>query len=69
MKLHADWKKIVKRAWSVRLMFVATLLGCVETLLPYFSDSFPRGIFAGLTVLVSLAALVARLVAQPEMPK
>lgn len=45
-------------------MVVVTLCGCMESLLPYWSDSMPRGIFAGLSVLVSLVAMAARLVAQ-----
>lgn len=67
MKLVPEWKRLLRRAWSIRFLLLATLLGCVEALLPYFADQFPRGVFAVLMVAASVAALIARLVAQPRM--
>lgn len=65
--IHPDWWQIICRAWSVRFMVLATLLGCLEALLPFYAEEFPRGVFALLTVAASLAALIARLVAQKNL--
>ena len=68
MKLLADWKNILKKAWSIRLIMLAGLLTGAEGVLPLFIDAFPRGIFAGLSVMVSMGALVARVVTQQDLP-
>ncbi len=67
MKLLADWREILRRAWSIRLMIVAGLLSGIEVALPFFADAMPRGVFAALSVLIVMAALVARLVAQKDL--
>lgn len=64
MKLIDDWKKILKKAWSVRLLVIAGLLSGVEIILPLLVDSFPRGLFAVLSFGFTAAAFVARIVAQ-----
>ena len=68
MALDSDWKHIIKKAWSVRLMIAAALLSGVEVALPFFSESVPRGVFAALSFVVVGAAFVARLVAQKDVP-
>jgi hypothetical protein len=45
-------------------MFLAGLLTGLEIALPFFADAFPRGIFAVLAMLTTIAAMLARLVAQ-----
>jgi hypothetical protein len=67
MKLLDDWKHILKKAWSVRLILAAGLLSGVELILPYFSDAIPRGVFAGLSIVVSMAAMYARVAVQKGM--
>ena len=62
-----EWKTVARRAWSVRLAAVAGLMGGIEGILPLFTDAIPRGIFAMLTVLASIGAMVARLVSQENM--
>ena len=64
MKLYDNWKTILKKAWSMRLMGLAAVLSGVEVALPFFQDSFPRGVFAGLSFVSVAGAFVARLVAQ-----
>jgi polyferredoxin len=64
MRLVWNWREILRRAWSIRLMLLAALLSGFEVALPFFMDSMPRGIFAGLSFLVVASAFVARLVAQ-----
>jgi len=62
--LLPDWKQVLKRAWSIRLIILAGTLTGLEVALPLFSDAVPRGMFAALSALASIAALWARLVAQ-----
>jgi hypothetical protein len=68
MRLTYDWKDILRKAWSVRLMILAGLLTAAEVVLPLFADSLPRGLFAALSGVTVCAALVARLLAQRDLP-
>jgi hypothetical protein len=61
-----NWRRVLRYAWSVRLMLLAALFTALEAVLPFFIDTIPRGIFAALTFVVSGAALIARFVAQPR---
>lgn len=68
VRLHSDWRRIIRKAWSFRLIVLAGVLSGVETVIPYLGDFVPeKGIFSGLTVLVTVAAALARVVAQPKM--
>jgi hypothetical protein len=64
VSLHPDWRRIFRKAWSVRLMIIAGLLTGVETVLPMFMDVIPHSLFSGLNFVFVSAALVARLIAQ-----
>lgn len=66
MKLVADWRHILRKAWSVRLMILAGLLSGLEVILPLFVDALPRNLFAGLSMLTISGAFMARIVAQKE---
>lgn len=66
MKLAADWKLIVKKAWSLRLTIVAAILSGLEILLPLYEEDFPRGVFAALAFVVTVGAAIARVVAQKD---
>ena len=65
--LLPDWRKIARRAWSVRLSIVAAVFTAAEVIVPLFSDVLPRGLFVLLAFSASIGAAIARLVAQPEM--
>lgn len=67
LKLLKDWRLILRRAWSIRLMLLAGILTGCETILPLFADELPRGVFAALSMLVIASAMVARLVAQKNL--
>lgn len=67
MTLIYNWKLILKKAWSVRLIAAAAVLSGIEVILPFFSDVIPRGVFAALMFLVTVAALIARVVSQPKI--
>ena len=67
MRLHDDWHRILKKAWSIRLAAIAGVLSAAEVVLPMFGEDIPRNLFAILSTITITAAMVARLVAQKEM--
>lgn len=64
LKLLPDWREILRKAWSVRLMLIAGILTGLEVVLPMFAHAIPHGLFAVLSFVTVSAALVARLLAQ-----
>jgi hypothetical protein len=66
MKLAPNWKKLIRKAWSMRLMVLAFWLSVAEAVMPFLSDSFPPRLFAILSGLVIAFAWIARIVAQKE---
>jgi hypothetical protein len=67
MHLYENWKDILKKAWSIRFIVLAGVLSGIEVILPFFSDSIPRGPFAALSFFAVSAAFVSRLVAQRDV--
>lgn len=69
MELVWNWKAILKRAWSMRLMLVAVVFSGLEVALPLMEDVIPldKGVFAGLCGLTVMIAMVSRLVYQPSV--
>lgn len=67
MRFYDNWREILRKAWSVRLMILAGVLSGVEVVLPLFAHDLPRGLFAGLSGVTVAAAFVARLVAQKDL--
>lgn len=66
--LIANWRQVLKRAWSVRLMIVAGLLSGIEVALPLLPIEIKPGWFAALSAIFTTAAFVARLLAQRNIP-
>ena len=66
MQLIDDWKWRAPRLTSVQLSLLASVLGALEFALPFIAPVQPNGWFALAAVVVSLAAAVARLIAQPK---
>lgn len=67
MKLTTGWKRVLKKAWSVRLMVVAALLSGLEVILPFFATAVPPGRFAALSFVAVSSAFVARIIAQKDI--
>lgn len=67
MQLVTNWKLVLKKAWSIRLMLLASLLSGMEVVLPMFTDVVPPNLFAAMSFVVVGGAFAARLVAQPKM--
>lgn len=63
--LVPNWRAVLRRAWSIRLLIIAGALSGLEVALPLFGfDVIPAGTFAALSGLVTMAAFIARLLAQ-----
>jgi hypothetical protein len=62
-----DWKRIARKAWSMRLGAFAAVMSGAEVVVPIFSDSIPRDLFAVLSFVAVAGAMFARLIAQPKM--
>ena len=65
LRLHPDWRRILARAWSVRLILLAGVLTVAEGVLSAFSDGSPLLTWAAATA--TGAAFVARIVAQENL--
>lgn len=65
MKLINDAPEVAKRAWSVRLMAISAVLMCAETLFYFLGQSWlPMGAFLTVLLVLQVASLAARFVAQ-----
>lgn len=67
MKLYENWREILRRAWSVRFAALAAVFSALEALIPFYSGTLPRGVFAGLSGLLTVAAIWARAVYQKDV--
>jgi len=69
-ELIEDWRRVLKRAWSIRLILLAGLLSGAEVLIPIFTDDppLPRGVFGALSFFVTAGAFIARILAQKDEP-
>ena len=66
-QIDDNWRIILKKAWSIRLMLLAALLSGIEVALPFFTDRFPQGVAGVLSLFVTMAALIARVVVQKDV--
>ena len=66
MKLVPNWRRVLARAWSIRLIVAAFVLTAAEVALPLLDGvlAIPPGLFAALSGLATAGAFCARLVAQ-----
>lgn len=60
------WRPYFKRAWTMRYVIVAAVLGGAEVVIPLFSDLIPRGPFAALSFVSVVGAAIARYAADEE---
>lgn len=69
MRLVNNWRAVLTRAWSVRLLLLAGLLTGIEAALPFLGELVPLspGVLAAVSFLVVMGALVARLLAQKSI--
>ena len=69
MKLVANWREVLRYAWSIRLMRAAGLFLGLEIALPLFDSvvQLDRGVCASLSFVAVAAAFVTRLLAQQKV--
>ncbi|MER5173951.1 lysozyme [Thioclava kandeliae] len=66
-KLLPDWREVLLRAWSIRLILLTAVLSGLEVVVSLLDADLlgmPPGAFAALAGVISIAATVARLVQQ-----
>jgi hypothetical protein len=68
-QLIDEWREVLKKSWSIRLIVVAGALSGLEVLLPQIGDHMPVRPFSILAVVVTAAAVIARLIAQASIMK
>lgn len=66
MTLHEEWRWIVRKAWSFRLILLAAVLSGLEVVMPRVQSDVPAKVFGLASFVVTAAALVARVVAQQK---
>ena len=69
MTLLANWREVLHRAWSVRLMVLAAFMSGIEVVIPLLDGyvDIQRGIFAVLSFIATAGAFAARLIAQNDL--
>lgn len=67
MKVIPNWRRVLRKAWSARLMIIAAILSGIEIILPMFASELPRGWFAAASFIATMGAFAARFVAQKEL--
>ena len=62
MRLVANWRAVLQRAWSVRLMLLAAILSGIEVAMPFLDGVLPvePSVFAALSGLAVTLAFVAQ---------
>lgn len=67
MQLIDDWRRVLRKAWSVKLILLAAFFDGLSAVWFVFADGVPHFLFAALGLFFSLAAAVARIIQQPSM--
>lgn len=65
--LLPNWKEVLRHAWSIRLILLAGVLSGIEALQPFLADRIPPLPYALSACAVTIAALVARVMAQKDL--
>lgn len=65
--LLADWRRVARKAWSVKLAILSAVLSAAEVGVQLLAAVSPRPWFAMAAAATSLAAAVTRVVAQPQL--
>lgn len=71
LRLHANWRDVLRRAWSLRFMAASVVFSALEVAFPYLDGVLPvgRGTFGLLSGLCTAAAAVSRLCVQKNLPR
>lgn len=68
MKPVRDWRRVLRYAWSIRLLILAGIFSGFEVALPLLNGVLPvpAGIFAALSFVATAGAFGMRLIAQKQ---
>jgi len=67
MKLIRNWKDVLTLSWSVRLALLSAALSAAELGVPLFREAVPPRMFATASMIVGVAAAIARVIAQQNL--
>lgn len=67
VELVSDWRRVLRRAWSVRFMVLAVALNGLGAVWFALADHVPIKLFVAGGVIVPVLALASRLIHQPGM--
>jgi hypothetical protein len=63
----SDWRRILRRAWSIRFGILAALLAAAEVVVPLLATSFPPHVFAVAAAISAIAGVVSRIILQRKL--
>lgn len=68
--LLSNWRTVLAKAWSVKLIAAAATLDGLSIAFPYLQETLglPIGTFGALSGVISALALLARLFVQNDIP-
>ena len=67
MKLIDDWKRKLKKAWSVRLALLSGFFSAASQSSSYFQDALDPTLFAFIATFLAFGAVVASVIYQESM--
>lgn len=67
VKLIPDWRKKLRKAWSVRMALLSGFFSAATGVAPYFQGMIDPLLFALLASFFAFGAVIARLLAQPDL--
>lgn len=67
MKLLADWRRILRRAWSARFAALAAVFSVAEAAMPFILPKFPPRMAASIAAVMAVLSILSRVVKQPKM--
>lgn len=69
MRPVPNWRRVLRYAWSIKLIVLGGVLSGAEVALPLIREivDVPRGLFAAASFAATAGAFIARLVAQQSV--
>lgn len=67
MKLVDNWRRILRRAWSIRFNLAAAALTGAVGAWSAFANDIPDSWYLGIAMALNVGALLARLLQQPGL--
>ena len=67
LKLGNTWRKVLRKAWSVRLSALAAVFMAAEIVMPMLAPSIPSYLFVCLALMASIGSIWARVLVQKTM--